>query len=222
MPIIERVVDKYEGIEAEEQKDQFKSKVQSYLRLYSYIAQIANFEDIGLEKLFIFLKYLNKKLPRRKQENINDILNAVDLDSFRVAKTWEGDIQLEAKDGVMEPLSTGEGGMAREDEKDMLSEIIKVLNDTYGVDLTDEHKLHIQNVAKRLEQHQGVHESFVGDNSESNRKFIFEKALDDIFLSYVNDHFDFYKKITQGKQKDVVKEILYRDFKERFGRGEVG
>ncbi len=222
MPIIERVVDKYVAIEEEEQKDLFKSKVQSYLRLYSYIAQIANFEDIGLEKLFIFLKYLNKKLPRRKQEDISDILNAVDLDSFRVAKTWEGGIKLEAVDGVMEPLSTEEGGSGREEQTDMLSEIIKVLNDTYGINLTDEHKLHIQNVAKRLEQNEAVHQSFAGDNSESNRKYIFEKALDDIFLSYVNDHFEFYKKITQGKQKDVVKELLYRDFKERFGRGEVG
>lgn len=222
MPIMDRVVDRYNGIEEEEQKELFKSKTQSYLRLYSYIAQIANFKDIGLEKLFIFLKFLNKKLPRRRQEDIQDILNAVDLDSFRVAKTWEGVIQLETANGVMEPLSTGEAAGWREEETDLLSEIIKVLNETYGVDLTDEHKLHIRNVEKRLEQHEEIHQSFAGDNSESNRKYIFEKALDEIFLSYVNDHFEFYKRITQGKQKEVVKEVLYQNFKRRFERGEIG
>ena len=56
------------------------------------------------------------------------------------------------------------------------------------------------------------------DNSESNRKFVFQKVLSKIFLSYVNDNFDFYKKITQGKQKDVVKEMMYQNFKERFGK----
>jgi type I restriction enzyme, R subunit len=221
MPIIERAVDKYAAIEEEAQKDLFKSKVQSYLRLYSYIAQIADFADIGLEKLFIFLKYLNKKLPRRHQTDFGDILSAVDLDSFRVAKTWEGRLELQAADGVMEPLSTGEAAGRGEEEMDWLSEVIKVLNDAYGMYLTDEHKIHLRNAEKRLEQHEDIHLAFAGDNSESNRKFIFEKALDEIMLSYVNDHFEFYKHITQGRQKDAVKEILYQNLKRRIERGEI-
>lgn len=86
--------------------------------------------------------------------------------------------------------------------------------------MTDEHKIHMQNVAKRLEQNEAIQQSFEGDNSESNRKFIFQKVLDEIFLSYVNDNFDFYKKITQGKQKDFIGEVLYQNFKERYGKGD--
>jgi len=218
MPIIERVVDKYIAIEEEEQQDLFKSKSQSYIRLYSYIAQIANFEDIDLEKLYIFINYVNKKLPKRQQEEISDILDAVDLDSFRIAQTWQGNIYLETEDGGLEGLTVSEGQIPIVPETDMLSEIIKVLNETYGVDMTDEHKVHMKNVARRLEQSEEIQESFKGDNSESNRKFIFQKVLDEIFLSYVNDNFDFYKKITQGKQKDVVMEMMYQTLKEKYGK----
>ena len=219
MPIIERVIDKYKEIEEEEQQDLFKSKSQSYIRLYSYIAQIANFEDIDLEKLYIFIKYVNKKLPKREQEDVSDILDAVDLDSFRIAETWKGNIGLATEDGGLEGLTVSEGKTPYVPEKDLLSEIIKVLNETYGIDMTDEHKIHMKNVAKRLEENEAIQESFEGDNSESNRKFIFQKVLDEIFLSYVNDNFDFYKKITQGKQKDFIGEVLYQNFKQRYEQG---
>ncbi len=220
MSIVGKVVDRFKEIASPEQKDLFKSKVQSYLRLYSYIAQVANFADVDLEKLFVFLQYINKKLPRREQEDINHILGAIDLDSFRVAKTWEGRITLAAEDGPMEPLTPGEGKGTQEEVLDMLSEIVRVLNDTYGVDMNEEHKIHLRNAEKRLEQHQGIQEAFAGDNSESNRQFIFGKAFEEILLSYVNDHFEFYKLLTQGKQKEVVREILYQNYKQRFeGRG---
>ncbi|MEM6964231.1 MAG: hypothetical protein AAF573_05650 [Bacteroidota bacterium] len=79
----------------------------------------------------------------------------------------------------------------------------------------------MKNVEKRLLESEAIQQSFEGDNSESNRKFIFQKVLDEIFLSYVNDNFDFYKKITQGKQKDFIAEMLYQGFKEKYGRRDL-
>lgn len=106
-------------------------------------------------------------------------------------------------------------------EKAFLSEIIEVLNETYGQDLTDEHKVHFEHVVKRGEQNEEIKQAFQNDNSEANRKFIVEKVIDQIFLSYVNDNFDFYKAVTQGQQKEFVMEVLYEAFKDRFGRGKV-
>jgi len=222
MPIIERVVDKYIAIEETEQQDLFKSKAQSYIRLYSYIAQIVKFEDIDLEKLYIFIKYVNKKLPKRQQEDVSYILDAVDLDSFRIAQTWKGNISLETEDGGLEGLTVGEGKTAYVPEQDMLSEIIKTLNENYGQNLTDEHKVHLKNIVRRLEDNEAVKASLTGDNSESNRKFVFENILNEIFLGYVNDNFDFYKSVTQGKQKDFITDALYQRIKERFERGDFG
>jgi type I restriction enzyme R subunit len=94
-PILNRVVNKWKEIDNQEQKEEFKSHIQSYVRLYGYISQIVTFEDLDLEKLYIFLKYLNKKLPKREKPNIDDITSLVDLDSFRMEETFKGKISLE-------------------------------------------------------------------------------------------------------------------------------
>ena len=58
---LDKVVHNWEQMD-EEQREEFRSTLQSYIRLYGYISQIITFEEVQFEKLFIFLKYLNKKL----------------------------------------------------------------------------------------------------------------------------------------------------------------
>lgn len=60
-----------------------------------------------MEKLYVFLKYLNKKLPKRENPNIDDITSLVDLDSFRIEETFQGKIKLEEKDGEFDPIGSG-------------------------------------------------------------------------------------------------------------------
>jgi len=71
-----------------EQKNEFKSLIQSYVRLYEYISQIITFVDIELEKLFIFLKYVNKKLPKGDPGFV-DISGSVELSSLRNVMTGD-------------------------------------------------------------------------------------------------------------------------------------
>jgi type I restriction enzyme, R subunit len=221
LPIIEKVVDRFEGLSAEDQKSIFKSKIQSYLRLYAYIMQIADFKDLDLEKLFIFLKFLNKALPKDARQDITDILNAVDLDSFRIEKTWEGKIDLVDTPGGVEGLSIGEASGKKEEEKDYLSEIINVLNDTFGQDMKEEHKVHLKNVHQRLIESDEVRKSMMGNNTEEGKRYVFDQEFGKVSLDYVNDHFDFYKAVNEGPQKNFVMDLLYRivkDYYEKSGK----
>ncbi len=222
LPIIEKVVDKYTNIEEEDQKADFKSKIQSFIRLYAFIGQIMDFQDLSLEKLYIFLKFVNKALPKEDEgDDISDILNAVDLDSFKIEKRFEGSIQLEDIDGGVEGLKPDGGRTPKEEENDLLSEIIEVLNETYGADLGEEHKVHLAQVEKRLENSDELHESFKGNNTEENKKYVFDKIMQNIFLSYVNDNFDFYKAVSSGDQKYFVTDILYQNFKKKWDKGDI-
>ena len=45
--------------------------------------------------------------------------------------------------------------------------------------------------------------------------------MQDIFLSYVNDNFDFYKAVSSGDQKNFVSDTLYQNFKKKWEKGEV-
>ena len=87
-PVLNRVVEKWNEIGEPEQKNEFKSLIQSYVRLYEYISQIITFVDIELEKLFIFLKYVNKKLPKGDPGFV-DISGSVELSSLRNVMTGD-------------------------------------------------------------------------------------------------------------------------------------
>ena len=90
-PILDRVVDAFVKLEVEKQEE-FKSEVQKFIRLYGYLSQIITFTDIELEKSNVFLRYLNKKLPKRDSEAF-DLSDYVDLDSLRIQKTHELDVE---------------------------------------------------------------------------------------------------------------------------------
>jgi type I restriction enzyme R subunit len=211
-PILNRVVEKWNEITDPEQKEDFKSTIQSYVRLYGYISQIITFVDIELEKLFIFLKYVNKKLPKGGQ-TIIDISDSVDLDSLRIQKIGEFKLSLEDKKGQLEPMSSEGGGGTKEEPVDLLSEIIRKINEIYGVEITVENRLDLQNVHRRVQEHEDLRKVMTGDNSDINKRRKFEEVLGNIFLSYVNDRVDFYQKMENPQVKRLIMDDFYRDYR---------
>lgn len=212
-PILNRVVSNWERISEEEQREEFRSKVQSFIRLYGYISQIISFEDIDLEKLFVFLKYLNKKLPKREKDNMDDVTSLVDLNSFRLQETYSGNIKLQDTDGEFDPMSDGTSKKPTEEELDILSEIIKRINEVFGKEISDEDRIDIERVSDRMRSDQGLFDVMVGDNSETNKKHKFDEVISTILLSFVNDRLDFYKKMEEPKVKGFISDMLYQDLK---------
>lgn len=86
-PIINVVVDKFNTILDREQQEEFKSKIQSFIRLYSYISQISSFGEISWKKTYVFLRFLNKKLPKGISEKIS-IIDSVDLEFIKDSNDW--------------------------------------------------------------------------------------------------------------------------------------
>ena len=100
---------------------------------------------MDLEKLYVFAKALNRKLPRRQSRLPYEIRDAVDFDSFRLQETYSGSIELEKEQGKVPGF--GDGSIySKDDEKDLLSHIITTLNETYGINLTDDDKVDIQRI----------------------------------------------------------------------------
>jgi type I restriction enzyme R subunit len=214
-PILNRVVEKWKEIQNPEQRDEFKSLIQSYIRLYGYISQIITFEDIELEKLFIFLKYVNKKLPKGEQTKV-DISDSIDLDSLRIQKIGEFRLSLIDKSGELEPPSS-ESGVSRVDEPlDLLSEIIRKMNEIYGVEITEENRLDLQNVHRRVMEDESLRKVMTGDNSETNKKRKFEEVLGQIILSYVNNRVEFYQKMENPQVKRVITDDFFRDYQRSY------
>lgn len=95
-PIVDEVVEKWKKLDTEEQKEEFKSTIQSFIRLCFYISQITSFSEIRCEKLYVFLRFLNKKLPKKEGERIS-ITDTIDLNSLRLQYIGKDKLTLEDK-----------------------------------------------------------------------------------------------------------------------------
>ena len=127
--ILDSVVGKWSDLEMNEREEFRSILTQSYIRLYGYISQLITFTDVALEKLYIFGRSLNKKLPKRDHPDLHDVLASVDLDSFRVNRTHDSlQLSLEAENSEVEGIGSG-APTIRDPEQDFLSNIVQALND---------------------------------------------------------------------------------------------
>ena len=208
--ILDEVVEDWK-LKEKEEREEFRSQIQNFIRLYGYVSQIISFKDLNLEKLYIFLRCLNKKLPKKEAETITDVLSSIDLEYFRIEKKFTASIELEETDGKLEPMSPDGGGVV-EEPKEFLSAIIQVLNESFGGDLTEEDKLYLEKIEKRLAENEGLKKVYFGDNTESNKKHKFKEVFESVLLGLVEDNLDFYKKITEPKRNQYVRGRFYENY----------
>ena len=211
--ILDRVVDKWSERESEE-REEFRSALQSYIRRYGYISQLITFADPALEKLYVFSRSLNKKLPKREYEDVSDVLASVDLDSFRVQKIHDNlQLPLEAGDSEV-PGIDGNVSKLREPETDLLSKIIQTLNDAYQFDFTEEDKVDIETIRRKVHADESLQQVIQGDNTESNKRYKFDQVLDEILLDFVNSKVELYTKLKKPEVNDNMKRLLYQDYRQ--------
>jgi type I restriction enzyme, R subunit len=211
-PILDRVVLIW-GYKPEADREDFRSSLQKFIRLYGFISQIITFEDVDLEKLYVFAKALNRKLPRRKNPLPYEIRDSVDLDSFRLQETYSGSIVLEPVEGVVPGFTNGSMGQT-EEELDLLSHIVKTLNETHGVNLSEEDKVDMQHIRSRLEEDESLRDALQADNPRDAKEYKFNQVLDRLLLEFVHTKLDLYKKLTDPK----VNEMLKRQWFEAMAR----
>ena len=84
---------------------------------------VHQFDNIELEKHYIFFEYLRKKFPVDGNERI-DVSDLVDLESLNLDIKGKLNISLEDEDTIFDPNEYGDGKGRDEEEVDLLSEII--------------------------------------------------------------------------------------------------
>jgi len=132
-PILDTCVASYcEQLDEDGQVD-FKGKAKAFLRAHGFLSSILPYSNADWEKLSIFLTFLTPKLPAPVEEDLaKGILEAIDMDSYRVEKKAVAKIQLPDADAEIEPVPTTGGGFKPEPELDRLSNILKSFNDQFG------------------------------------------------------------------------------------------
>lgn len=204
--VVERIND--ENL-TDEEMESFKSTVAEYLKKYAFISQIVTFEDVQLEKLYVFLKFLLKKLPKRQNPLPLEVLEAIDMETYKVQKKVEANIGLESKDGEIDPMGSGRTKEPTAEETDILSRIIKEINERYGTSFSDSDRLILNDLSSRLLGSE-VLQGSIKNNSQDAAKIKFDELFQDQLVDMLDSHFSLYQKLDQSPElKKFVQERLF-------------
>ena len=111
----------------------FKGNAKGFVRTYGFLSSVLPYTNPAWEKRSIFLNFLVSKLPPPRDEDLSKgILDAIDMDSYRVEKQAMQKIILPDEDAEVDPVPTTGGGHRPEPELDRLSSIIRVFNEHFG------------------------------------------------------------------------------------------
>ena len=180
-----------------------------FVRIYGFLSQIITFKDIELEKLYIFLTYLIKKLPYTESEKIN-INSYVDLEFFKIQKKFEGNLTLDKSNTTIDPMKAGKIQVT-EEEHDTIENIIKEINERFASDFTDDDKNNFEKMKNKIWNNKEWNEVKKSEATETNKRLIFKKIFEEALLSIVDENLSFYEKISSDNRKNFIQDKLYKE-----------
>ncbi|WP_288955339.1 DEAD/DEAH box helicase family protein [uncultured Polaribacter sp.] len=218
-PILQGISTRF--VEQFEEDDQaaFKSAAQSFIKLYRFLSQIISFTDVELEKTYVFLNALLKILPYAKTTLPLDVVNDVELDSYKIQYKYTKSLDLVSADGEKEGMQPGGSGGLQEDEFDYLTKIIKVLNDTYGLELSEEDKVEFKKMKASIYENDELMSFFNKGNSKDNIKDKFNDEIDGELLNFIDKKLEFYNKMTEDKVNSLFKNMWFNEIYDNRVRG---
>jgi type I restriction enzyme R subunit len=218
-PILNEVVNRYTVQLDEDQKVSLKANIKNFVRLYRFLSQIITFTDVQLEKNYVFLSDLFKKLPANLNTLPTEVLEEIDLDSYKLQHQFTTDLGLQSQNTAMQGMSPGGDGKKEEEELEWLTRIIKVLNDTYGLDLKDEDKVEFERMRNNIYANDELMSFFNNKNSKDNIQDKFNDEIDNELLNFINTKLEFYNKLSEDKVNLMFKRLWFNDIYDQRVRG---
>lgn len=200
-PIMDTCVERYKELDEEDQVE-FKSGVKSFIRTYNFLSAILPIGQIEWTKKSIFFELLIHRLPTPRDDGrLEEIIESIDLESYRLEKKNELNVVLENIDGE---TASNQAGTARPFEPDMesLDIIVANFNDIFGnIDWNDK-----DNVARQIKELPGMVSkdqriiNAFNNSDKGNLKIEYENVLDDIMRSIMKDNMELFLQFTSNTQ----------------------
>jgi type I restriction enzyme, R subunit len=202
-PILDACVADYRERLNEDAQVDFKGKAKAFLRAYGFLSSILPYSNAEWEKLSIFLTFLVPKLPAPVEENLSKgILEAIDMDSYRVEKQAAVKILLADADAEIEPVPTTGGGHKPEPELDRLSNILKTFNDQFGnipwSDADRVHKLITEDIPQRVAA-DTAYQNARQNSDKQNARIEHDKALARVMTAVLKDDTELFKQFMDNE-----------------------
>ena len=139
--VVRQAITRFTNNLDEEEQEEFRQILASFLRFYSFIAQVVHLGDTDLEKLHVYGSWLSRMLPTRQAPQGEDVTDdMLELDAYRLEKQGDPqDASLGADDSVsLNPIDRFGANPFTEEEAKTLSEIIEAFNSRHGTEFSEE------------------------------------------------------------------------------------
>ena len=190
----------------------FKGKAKAFCRTYDFLSSIIPYSSAEWEKLSILLNMLIPKLPAPKEEDLaKGILEAIDMDSYRVEKKAAQRIALADEDAEIDAVPTDASHRKSEPELDRLSNILKAFNEQFGTLFADTDR-----VARRIRD--DIAPKVAADAAYQNAKentphtarMAHDQALAKVMQHLLKDDTQVYKQFVENDSfKRFVGDMVY-------------
>jgi type I restriction enzyme R subunit len=200
----------------EEGAEDWRGKLHAFCNLYAFLSQVIPYQDSDLEKLYVFLRHLSSKLPRRRSGPGYQFDDEVRLEYYRLQKISEGSISLSEGQArrLDGPTEVG-SGMARHNQV-ALSQLIDVLNERFGTDFNQADQLFFDQIVETAMTDDGLKQA-AAVNPEDKFELVFKQMLEglfmermdqneDIFVRYMNDK-KFQKAVTEWMASEAYRKL---------------
>lgn len=217
-PILDSCVAVYVRELDEDDQVDFKGTAKAFIRMYGFLSSILPYTNQEWEKLSIFLNFLVPKLPAPKEDDLaKGILDAIDMDSYRVEKRAVVQIQLPDQIAEIDPVPTGGGGYGSEPELDRLSNILKAFNDLFGnISWTNADRVH-QLITEHIPNqviNDKAYQNAKKNSDKQNAKIEHDKALTRVMTALLKDDTELFKQFSDNESfrrwlRDTIFELTY-------------
>jgi type I restriction enzyme R subunit len=191
-PILDACVGNFLDTLDEDGQVDFKGKAKAFVRTYGFLASVLPYTNASWEKLSIFLNFLIPKLPAPIEDDLSKgILEAIDMDSYRVEVRSVLSIDLADEDAEIDPVPTSGGGRVNEPELDLLSNIVREFNDQFGnIDWKDGDKIR-KVIAEEIPAKVAAdtaYQNAMKNSDKQNARIEHDEALKRVIVDMLADH----------------------------------
>lgn len=207
---LDPAVERFKALQAEDEAaaDVWRKQLSAFRSLYAFLSQIIPYQDSDLERLYIYLRHLAPKLPKRTSATQYDFEDDVYLEYYRLQKISEGAIDL--RNGYAAPLDGPKevGTTILRDSPVALSRVIDILNDRFGTDFNQADQLFFDQVIEVAASAEDLRQA-AQVNTEDKFALLFNRLLESLFIERIDQNEEIFARyMNDGAFQQVISNIL--------------
>ncbi len=210
--LLDPAIGRFKALPTVAEREEFRDALEKYCRAYSLLAQVIDWGDATLERLYQYGRILLLRLPGRAATAVD--IGDADLSHYRLEFTGRHDVSLSPSGDQVVRGHAADGGGYVEPEVVRLADVINDLNERFGLNLgTSDQILLFQQVASLVEDSRMQQVALMNDEARFGQ--VADGRLDDIVAENAAKNEDFMKLYFDNQDfqqavKEAARKRAYR------------